>query len=318
MQIGFQEVNEGKQKCGKSIQKMDKWYYRISMLLILIFAAIFLGMAVYYSVKALQGQEDWKKAQDSFSVFFAVAASVAAVKCLDLFLTYRQKKYERFSPEMMQKKLPPEDKRTLHEVLAFLSGKVMLLLWDILYTILVMAPVMVAAFLQASVVSWEWIFRPLIVFGIFICGHALCRIYYKKRSFRKKLLVATKMYIPILDDTLFCDRLEQSLKTTMRFYSRQLVVTDEFLLGYTRDDQFFEPAAIPREEILEAEFYLMRWAGHVRVTKGILACKLKNGFIVEFYTTRNEGITMVQKALDYCKVPYRYNANLKYDGGYYG
>lgn len=315
MRIGFKEVSEQEQEHGKFTQKMDKWYYRICLFVIITMAVVFFGMAVYYGVRALQGQEDWLRAKNSFSVSLATAGSLVIVKGVDLFLNYQQKKNEKFTPEIMQKKLPPEEKRTLNLVLAYLSGRVLLVLWDIFYIIFVGGLMLTMTVIQGFPVSWEQICRLLIAVGIFACGHFLCLCYYKKRSFRKKLLITTKMHISIADDKLFCERLEESLKKSMRFYSNQLVVTDEFLLGYSRNDQFFEPAAIPREEIVAAEFYLLRWSGNVRVTKGVLACKLRNGFIVELYTARNNSITRVLHALDYCKVPYRYNSNLKY-GGY--
>lgn len=48
-------------------------------------------------------------------------------------------------------------------------------------------------------------------------------------------------------------------------------------------------------------------SGNVMVDKGILACKLKNGNVVQFYIGNGRTLTMTMYALDYYKINYKNN-----------
>ena len=101
---------------------------------------------------------------------------------------------------------------------------------------------------------------------------------------------------------LFKEYVEWSLKKSMLLNCQSIVLTNEFLLGSADSYTFFYPVAIPRDFIKEAELRMVysherSKSTTVNICEAVLACRLNNEKIVNFYLARNKGVEMVVACL---------------------
>lgn len=289
---------EGRDKTRDMFDRGFAKLYKFTMWVMLVLT--FIG-AVYFTTAYIQNKATIKQMEGMWEMF----GCLAVVKLLSVGIQYlverRWQKAENYAPG--QAKLPRESKRSLNQTLTYMAGKPMLLVWDIIWPIFIFSMVIGfsgdAAHAKAAARSIVYMFVILIV------GHIFFVIYYKFRSYRRKLLKYTRKYMNVGDEVAFCEALDQNLREKMLYRSRRFAMSQDYLMGYTRMDGFFEPAAIPIAAVTAAEFSIRRNYGKVTRDTGMLTCMLSNGNKIVFCTSQGSQIEEVKRVLNYYGFAYQ-------------
>lgn len=190
----------------------------------------------------------------------------------------------------------------IDETLTDMIGRPMLIVWDIMW-----ACMMLSFELAFGVGTGHYgAAAPTVIGmgGMLMAGHITFTMYYNHRSYCKKMLSETKKYLNIANEEAFCEALEQNLRNKMNYRFKKFVISQDYMMGYTERDTFFDPVAIPICTIASAEWYEVRVTGRAARTLGMLACKLNNGKTVVFCTSQGKDRMKVRTALEQCQIAY--------------
>lgn len=194
-------------------------------------------------------------------------------------------------------KLPPVSQRNLRKTLNYMNGNVGGLVWNILWGIIagtaLLVSVMEGAFTLENVVNFG---RKLLL--IFAVGYVFFAVIHNRRDLTKRMLGNTVDYYNYGDGKLFAEYVDWSLRENMLLRCKQYALTKEFFLGYAHTDIGFVPVVLPRDFIKQAEVREAVYSSYrVTVDRTILACKLNNGKVIDFYLSRLMGSRMALELL---------------------
>lgn len=302
MRVGFEEYDEWDQEKKKRLWKLDSKMTRVEIgFLGLIFLLFVLG-TVYYGYRTVvygDGLEPLK-----ICAFLMIATLLLALCGYLLMKTIIRMQKRMSGTGSLPFRLANPDKRTLDGVLNYLRVvNPIMLVWDIPMGLLALV-----CLIPMGRLTRDTIMTRATFVAVFLAGHFIVWLICRKFSYKKRLLKCTKNYRVIDNSEMFFGTLENSLKTELLHCSRYFVITGSYLMGHTDNGLFFYPVAIPRAEIVRAEFYLEKYYGvNTRQTMGILSCELTSRRVVKFYTAPNTGVNVVLQALNDSGFSYKIN-----------
>lgn len=306
MKIGFKKVDEKEQKWIKVSRNIDIFLYWVIMGIVWLVIAFFFFAALYQIVCSLiykEERNDMFRHVSSAAMWLVVPVSLWLIRKMIDFI---QRANILFSPNYVNPHYEKAESFSLREVMGLMQGKPIQWVWD--FTFLLFLVSMLGVIISGGstdIVSSCTL--CLILTIMLLTGHFLFRRYYLRRPYEKILVRNSQEYSSIDRPEYFCQRIHQSLKTQLCFCSRQFCFTKDLFLGYTEADTYYHPAAIFREDIQAMEFYILRVNGRVMIDKGILACKLKNGNVVDFYLGSGKTLEGTLKSMDYYCIKYQNN-----------
>lgn len=311
MQIGFKQVDEEEQNRNKKFFNVNKILGKIAAIVIGIFFLISVAGTIYYGLNSTEDEENMRRFREFSVMSLAVSGAILAGYSLEQIIAGIQKRAQTSFTENPKEKLPDVSGISLRESLGYMRGKAGVIVWDSVWGCILFS--FIFAFLGSSELEfWIKVRNILFIVWVLILGHVLFLIYYRGRNYTGRMLRITKKYYNVENDEYYAACVEKSLKNDMMFRCRQFILTGEFILGCSESDIFFKPAAIPVREVESAEFYEVCSGGKTVVYKGVLACRLLNGQIVEFYVSRGAGNGNICSLLDYYNFPYRKNPEIVY------
>lgn len=266
--------DENNQEFLKKLDHFDqagkKITYRIVVVLYVLFTCFILAGSVYYGVREFQGNGDSKQLTICCVTLLALAAIPVCSKLVDRFFIYLEQKNNAFDPRTMT--LPAQGTVTLEDALHRMSTQTGVIVWDMILGCVVFSLLFLLAFGLGN--------RPRILF-ICVCmvilialGHTGFHLLWKKKRFTKKMLRNTSKVMELTHPEAYAGAVEESLRRGVLSYEKELILTDEYILGSVEWDTYYTPVAIPRAQITEFTFFYRRMVvgGRNSRTVGILRC----------------------------------------------
>lgn len=285
-QLGFKEIDEKRQKDRKDDflfhKKMNRW----ERFIVVFIFGVFTVATIRLGIKAI--------ADISYMSQFILALSCLVVMLVIAFGT------ERFLDWLFRfvfsrqntEKLPKQSQRTLRWILNRMSGRVGVVLWNVMWGCIVFSALIVAVGEKLLTID-NLITAEGKIIIIYIIGYAVLSIIYSRRDLTNRMTKNTKNFYNFGDDKKYAEYVDWSIREHLLLACKQYVLTEEFLLGYAQGDVGFYPVAIPREFIKASEVRIALTADSKNITsKAIMACLLCNGKVVDFYLSRYVGNRM--------------------------
>lgn len=202
--------------------------------------------------------------------------------------------------------LPKESDRTLKKTLNSMRDNLFCLLWNVLWGVLVFTLIIVGLNTMNPMEFLKDALWFVAISGpIFLGGNILGKIIHEEKDCTKNLLKRTFEIYDYGDENqkkLFREHLEWSLRNNMLVNSKNIVVTEEFLVGSASDTGFC-PVAISRIFVKKAEVRTTYSQGTGKngallVCDAHLVCELMNGDEIAFLLGRGESAELVEEKLN--------------------
>ena len=291
MQLGFHDLDEEKQKKAKNNVEFHRKARSFEEYLLYVLLGVWVVGTCFMGIKAISDRSYLSRFLESLIALCVTCGICFAWKYfLDWLFSWV---FKRQNTE----KLPKQSMRSLKSVLNYMNGNIALMIWEIFWGIIVFSALLVAGMEKALSI------QAVVGYGskmliVFFAGYVLFHIIHKRRDLTKRLLKNTVDYYNYGDGTQYAAYVDWSLRENILLCCKQYVLTKEFFLGYAHSDIGFCPVAIPREFIKEAEVRMALSAdSKVSVSKAILACKLCNGKVIDFYLSRYQGSRLAVELL---------------------
>ncbi|MBQ6696238.1 MAG: hypothetical protein IJN16_06000 [Lachnospiraceae bacterium] len=291
MQLGFQNLDEEEQKKAKKNVDFHRKTRTFEGYLLLAFLIGWIVLTGWMGIKAISDRSYLSRFLESL---IALVVTVGICVAFKYFLDWL---FSAVFKSQNTEKLPKQSRRSLRNVLNYMNGNIALLVWEISWGIIVFSALLVVvmekAFRLQAVVSYG---SKILL--IFLVGYVLFHALHKRRDLTKRLLQNTVGYYNYGDGKLYAEYVDWSIRENLLLCCKQYVLTKEFFLGYAHTDIGFCPVAIPREFVKEAEVRMALSAdSKTSVSRAILACKLCNGKVINFYLSRFQGSYMAVELL---------------------
>ena len=293
MELGFKKLDEKQQKQAKSgfrghvRARRFEWVFLVVLFAVSVIGTIVFGVWTIFEPEKVR----LFKAFGMITIVWLIVFGIG--EAIGWFIEWVMRRMTD------GEKLPAACKRSLKDTLNYMNGNVGGLLWDILWGCLLFSGLVAWAVTTAdgkakTPLNMENFLNAMprffILLGIVLAGHFLLEMIHKRRNRIPKMLKNTKTYYNYGNEEMFVKYVDWSLQENMLFRTKQLVLTKEIILGYGHTDTVFYPIAISREFIKEAEYREVLWSNSkVSACTGVLACKLHNGKVVDFYLSRGVG-----------------------------
>lgn len=291
MQLGFHDLDEEKQKKAKNNVEFHRKARSFEEYLLYVLLGVWVVGTCFMGIKAISDRSYLSRFLESLIALCVTCGICFAWKYfLDWLFSWV---FKRQNTE----KLPKQSMRSLKSVLNYMNGNIALMIWEIFWGIIVFSALLVAGMEKAlSIQAVAGYGSKMLI--VFFAGYVLFHIIHKRRDLTKRLLKNTVDYYNYGDGTQYAAYIDWSLRENILLCCKQYVLTKEFFLGYAHSDIGFCPVAIPREFIKEAEVRMALSAdSKVSVSKAILACKLCNGKVIDFYLSRYQGSRLAVELL---------------------
>lgn len=150
--------------------------------------------------------------------------------------------------------------------------------------------------------------RNLAVMAVLMAGgYPLLYLLWRKKSFVQKMIQHSAQFFPTEVHDGYADSVAASLQRGVLAYERELILTDDYLLGALGTGEWdtrYEPIAVPRARVSEYVFYYKRMVtGRISRTVGILACKTSDGTPINIFLGQVPKTQKVLRILDYYQIP---------------
>lgn len=308
MKIGFREVDEQEQKINRSLDKSNRIFTVIEALLLCLMAILVIFCVVYYGIRVGAYGDSPENFFNSISMLGVVCGSIAFAVIIMNLIEYVQKKSVLVSPELGR--VDGRKEYSLKNALSIMKPKVAVIVWDVLVGLILFSMVFAQLISEEIFNPEAWVRNSIVLSVMLPAGHFLFGLLYRNRSYHKKMLKTTKKYLDIGSDDMFCHRVDQSLRNSLLFCSKQFCFTTDYLMGYADTDVNYQIAAIPTGEIEAMQYFVRRENnGRVTIEKGILACRLKNGKVIHFYLGMGKMLSPTLNALNYYRINYSNDGN---------
>lgn len=270
----MKEEYEKSQSFLKKLDTFDRRLHsiivRVGRLLYGVVTLCLLGASVYYGTTGLQSTVDKEQFAVCGTGFLLLAALPAVCKLFAFLINRVLKKDAAFNPSVM--KLPPADTIALEDALHRMAEKTGVLVWDLLLGCLLVSLLFCMLFAAGST---HMLLACIYITTIMAAGHLFFYFLWKKRTFTKKMLRSTSVYIPVEDPDSYAGCVEASLRQGILSYEKELILTQEFILGNAEWDTAYTPVAIPRWRITSFTFFYRKTVqSRYSRTVGILRCHL--------------------------------------------
>lgn len=287
----------------KTMDKIHQWFIKIMRIVVDLGTLGFLAAALYYGICGFMGLDQGEKFSLYLVGFLMFAALSGTMRLITFLMDRAQKKEDSFDPRTM--KLPERGTLTLEGTLRHMTVNVGVIMWDTIFITL-----LVILFGMMLTLGGNVPLILMICFGlaVFLVGGHLCfRRFWKRRSYSKKLLNASKEYISVKNLGEYEAALEESLKSGVLYYGMELVLTNEFIIGNTMSGLSFLPVAVPRAGIADMTFYCRRpvLKRYQKYDMGVLACRMYGGKTVEFLIGQGPRMVRVLKVLNYYQISWK-------------
>lgn len=275
----------------------------IVIALYVLFTCGILAGTVYYGVREYQGNGDPEQLTVCCAMLLVLAAIPLCGKLVNHFFKYLGQRNEAFDPRTM--KLPEQGTVTLEGALHRMSTQTGAIVWDVILGCIAFSLLFTLALGIGD--------RPLILLVcgclmiLIAVGHTVFYLHWKKRSFTKKLLRNTAGAIALEHPEAYAEAVEESLKRGVLSYEKELILTDEYILGNAEWDIYFTPVAIPRAQITEFVFFYRRMVvgGRASRTLGILRCSANGKKLADLVLGQRPEAERLKKILSYYQFSWR-------------
>lgn len=290
----------------KKLDKFDQTGKRITSRIVIILYAVFtlciLAAVVYYAVGEFQGNGNAEQLTICCVVLLVLAAIPVLNKMVDLLLEKLNQKNNSFDPAALV--LPAQGTISLEDALHRMSTQTGVIAWDSIWGCILFSLLFMLVFVNGNLP--RILFFCVCITVILAVGHGIFYFVWKKRSFKEKMVRNTSKYMTLACPSEFAGVVEKSLKRTVLCYEKELILTDEFILGSAQWDTRFIPVAVPREQIGELVFYYQRVVnGRYSRYIGTLSCRTGGNKPVELILGTPAKTERILKILDYNHIPWR-------------
>ncbi len=297
-------------------EKMDKWDKQmrkisniISMISLFLFVvggglfSLFLIVAYGLPIKGFERNQNMV----NFGFYFLGILIFASLfwKGIDVLVTYIKKKQGQLTTEMRPEKWPSPQKRTLKNTLTYMSKKIGILVWDII-VICILVALLLTGLCDEAFAFWNNITACIGLICFWLGIRMLFVLYYYLRNYTKSMLKSYDSYGGYLDHGVLLNRLEDSLKNRLLFYSSQWIITEDFLLAWSKSYQFFCPVAISFKEMrfLRYEIQENIFNSGQTLYNNVIVCQLKSGHSVNLFVGDNWSSNTILSILNHFQIPF--------------
>lgn len=301
-----QEENEKMEKWEQQMRKVNKMIGTVSLLLFAVGGGLFsIFLIVAYGLP-IQGFEKNQNLVNCGFYFLGILIFAALFgKGVDLLITYIKKKQGKLTTELKPEKWPSPQKRTVKNTLTFMSKKIGILVWDIIVGCIVVALV-ITGLGDEAFAFWKSLTGCIGLLCFWLGVRLLFMLYYSLRNYTKSLLKNYDSYGGYLDHGVLLDRLEDSLKNRLLFYSSQWIITEDFLLVWGKTYQLFCPVAISLKEVrfLRYEVRENLLNSGQTLYHNVIVCQLKSGYSVDLFVGDHWNADTIISILKHFRIPF--------------
>lgn len=281
----------------KRLDKIQNGLAKTITRLIYIFTGLLLLATVYFGICSLNGQDVGNRFTVSLKAFLALAA---AGICAQLIFFGIKKFYQKdleFDPRTME--LPARGSVTLEAALHNMAVKHSVIAWDTTFATLLIILLAMMLFLGGNIPRILMI--CLILALLLISGHLFFTWRWKRRSFTGRMLKNTQAFLPVQDSRTYVSDIETSLAGEIQYYSKELILTEAYIIGMLENDFKFYPVAIKRSEITNITFFCKRPVSNPyrKFNMGILKCGLTSHKSVELMIGQGPKMRRALSVLNY-------------------
>lgn len=282
---------------------LNKIMYRIAAICYVIFMCFIFVAIVYYVVSEFRGNGNPHQLTMCSVTFLALAAIPVCGRLMDLFFEHFFKKNTGFDPRTME--LPARGSVGLEDALHKLSTQTAVIVWDVIWGCVVFSELFLLAVGMGY--SNRILFLLVCEAVLIAVGHTVFHLLWKRRSFIKKMIKNTSKVMKLDDPKAYAVAIEESLKRGVWSYEKELILTDEYILGSVESDTFYTPVAIQRAQITEFVFFYRRIVAGGMGARiiGILRCVSDGKKLVDFVLSPGIKAEKIKKILGYYQISWR-------------
>lgn len=294
----------------KFLKKLDKFdqagkrmTHRIVVVLYAVFTCCVLAGTVYYGVREFQGNGDAEQLAICCVTLLILAAIPVCNKLVDRFFKYLDQKNNAFDPRTMA--LPPQGAVALEDALHRMSTQTGVIVWDTIWGCVVFSLLFMLVLGVGSLP--RVLFVCVCVVILLAAGHFLFHLLWKKKPFAKKMLRYTSKIMELPHPEAYAKAVEESLRRGVLSYEKELILTNEYILGCAEWDIHYTPVAIPRAQITEFAFFYRRMVvgGRNSRTVGILRCTMDGKKQVDLVLGPQQKAERIKRILGYYQFSWR-------------
>lgn len=307
--MSFDETNE--EQFNRRLNQVEKNANRflnklklivIAVAVIVLFCGgVFLILA--YGIPLGNRKQDMKQVFNGIGIIAMLLLLDICYKAIGWFFGYMERKHGDFSRETDPKKLPAPFLRTLNNTLIYMSGKIFLKVYDGIVWSFVTAIILFEIF--ADKLSGN-IMALLVMIGICILIRFCIVAVYHLKNYTKNMLRYCEKYIFKYEGQMSSWDIEKSIKSSLLYYSRQLVITKDYILAWCETDALYHPIAVPFNEIISLQYEVRSRAtvnGAV-IYSAVLVCKVRSGKTVDLYVGNRFRTDVIWRVLKYFNIQF--------------
>lgn len=298
MNLGYKELDENEQKLAKSSFTFHTRMRKIELVFLMVLFAICTISTIVFGIWSIVDATKINSffAYGMMTILFLVVFAIGQM--IFKFIKWMMRRMND------GENLPLLQKRSLKSILNYMHGNIGGMIWAILWGTIVFSVIIVClgegAFILEDLPTI--VQTGLKMMLVFLVGHIFFRLIHSHSNYTKKMLENTKEYYNYGNGTndgkRYAEHIDWSMRENMQFCCKQIVLTKEIVLGYAHTDSWFYPVAIPRDFIKEAEYREILWSNSkISACTGVLACKLNNDKVIDFYLSRGMGNARVVELL---------------------
>lgn len=276
--------------------------YWIMLLLYILFTCSVLAGTIYYGIREFQGNGDSGQLTICCVILLVLAAIPMCCKLVNRLFKHLDQKNAAFDPCTMT--LPAQGTITLENALHRMCTPIGVIVWDTIGGCVVFSLLFLLAL---GIGNWlRILFICDCVIILLAVGHTVFHLLWKKKSFTKKMLCSTHEIIKLAHPETYAEAVEESLKRGILAYEKELILTNEYILGSAEWDTHYTPVAIPIAQITELSFFYRRIAGSRNSrTIGILRCAADGKKLADLILGPPPKAERIMKILNYYQFSWR-------------
>lgn len=274
----------------------------ILVILYALFTCFILAATVYYAIGEFRGNADTRQLTICCATLLILAAIPVCSRLVDYFIKLLFQKNDVFEPAAME--LPVPGTVSLEDALHKLSTKTGVIVWDSIWGCMLFSLLLLLLFGLGN--PARILLLCVCMAAVIAVGHGAFYWLWKRRTFRNKMLRNTSGVIGLDNPQGFAAAVEESLKRGILSYEKELILTDEYILGNGEWDTYYTPVVIPRERITEFVFFYRRTVGgKTSRTVGILRCNENGRKLADLVLGPQLKAERIMKILRYYQVSWR-------------
>lgn len=276
---------------------------RVVAVLYIVFTCCILAGTVYYGVRQLRGDGDSEQLAICCGMLLVLAAIPVCNKLVNRFFKRLEQRGSAFDPRAMA--LPAQRTVTLEDALHRMSTPVGVIVWDVIWGCMAVSLLFMLALGMGD--RLRILLVCVCVAAALAVGHAVFRLLWKKKPFTQKMLRNAAKALALPHPEAYAKAVEESLKRGVLAYEKELILTDEYILGSVEWDTYYTPVAIPRAQVTAFTFFYRRMVvgGRNSRTMGILRCTGDGKNLADFVLGPQPKAERIMKILGYYQFSWR-------------